>query len=191
MPENPRVTRSRRRVLEAAAALLLEEGPAGFTVQKVVQRSGVARQTVYRHWPTTEALLVDAFRHAVPDAGAPDVRAGDDPVEALTSTVVAYARDFRGAAWARVMPALLDHAARDPALDAIRDEHAGARRRHLVGLLDACVARGLLNADVDRDLAVAQLVGPLAFRAMLSHEPVGDDVAEAVVTAFLRAHAPG
>lgn len=104
--------------------------------------------------------------------------------------MVHFARDFRDAAWAGIMPALLEMAAHHPELDAIREEHAESRRRHLVALIDAAAAAGQLSPDTDRDLAVAELMGPLAFRAMLSHEPVTDRFARAVTRDFVRAHGP-
>lgn len=187
-PRDPRAIRSRRRVLEVAANVLLEEGPDAFTVDKVVTRSGVARTTIYRHWPTHTALLLDAFRTAAPDRGAPDIPPGSDPIAALERTMVHFARDFRGAAWAGIMPALLEMAARHPELDAIREEHAESRRRHLVSLLEAAVHAGQLDAQFDRAVAVAQLMGPLAFRSMLSHEPVTDRFARTIVHDFVQAH---
>lgn len=189
-PHDPRAIRSRQRVLDVAAAVLIEDGPEAFTVDKVVGRSGVARTTIYRHWPTHTALLLDAFRTAAPDRGAPDIPAGDDPIRALERTMVHFARDFRGAVWAGIMPALLEMAARHPELEVIREEHAESRRRHLVALLDAAVDAGQLRRDLRRDIAVAELMGPLAFRSMLSHEPVTDHFARSVVRDFVRAHGP-
>jgi TetR/AcrR family transcriptional regulator, regulator of autoinduction and epiphytic fitness len=46
---DPRVERSRTAVLDAAAGLLLEGGVPALTVEAVVERSGVARSTIYRH----------------------------------------------------------------------------------------------------------------------------------------------
>ncbi len=48
---------TRQRILAAAAALLAEEHPAALAMSGVAQRAGVARATVYRHFPSLEALL--------------------------------------------------------------------------------------------------------------------------------------
>ena len=55
-----RIQRSRERVLEAAQELLAQSGVGGFTVDEVARRSGVAKTTIYRHWPSREALVLDA-----------------------------------------------------------------------------------------------------------------------------------
>ena len=45
---DPRVRRSRDRVLTAALAELAERGYGGFTIDGVASRAGVARSTIYR-----------------------------------------------------------------------------------------------------------------------------------------------
>jgi AcrR family transcriptional regulator len=56
---NPRVQRTRDRILDAARELLAQAGPAGLTYSALAERAGVTRQTLYRHWPARSALLTD------------------------------------------------------------------------------------------------------------------------------------
>src|SRR5215831_10322458 len=70
-----RVRRSREAVLQAAFELLQDEGLSGVSVDEIVRRSGVAKTTIYRHWPTRSALLLDACsrlsaRPPVPETGS-------------------------------------------------------------------------------------------------------------------------
>jgi len=51
------VAETRRRITEAAVELHETVGPARTTMSAVAQRAGVQRQTLYRHFPTEEALL--------------------------------------------------------------------------------------------------------------------------------------
>src|SRR5919198_1676494 len=57
---DPRVRHSKEVVMATTYELLSEEGLAGVTVDAVARRSGVAKTTIYRHWPSREALLLDA-----------------------------------------------------------------------------------------------------------------------------------
>src|SRR5215469_3766015 len=66
-PGNPRVRRTRDRILAAARDLLADSGPAGLTYSLLAERAGVTRQTLYRHWPSRAALLVDLILEG-PDA---------------------------------------------------------------------------------------------------------------------------
>src|SRR5271167_4416743 len=72
--EDPRVTRSRAAILEAAMELLAEEGYAAFTIEAIFARTGVAKTTIYRHWPTRNDLLIAVIeklggKFELPDTG--------------------------------------------------------------------------------------------------------------------------
>ncbi|WP_327699906.1 TetR/AcrR family transcriptional regulator [Streptomyces sp. NBC_00459] len=67
-PGNPRVQRTRNRVLAVARELLPQVGPAGLTYALLAERADVTRQTLYRHWPNRAALLFDLVLEG-PDLG--------------------------------------------------------------------------------------------------------------------------
>jgi hypothetical protein len=58
---DPRVARTQATALGAAIELLAERGYSGFSVEGVVERTGVAKTTLYRHWPTRDDLLAAAI----------------------------------------------------------------------------------------------------------------------------------
>jgi len=47
----PRSEEARRKVLGAASDLMAARGVASLTIDEVAARSGVAKTTIYRHWP--------------------------------------------------------------------------------------------------------------------------------------------
>lgn len=70
--------RTRARVHEAALALVGGTGIAKLTMEGIAGRAGVGKQTLYRTWPSTSAILFDALLArsetpqgvvAVPDSG--------------------------------------------------------------------------------------------------------------------------
>lgn len=61
-PGRPRDADADRRILRACVELLTEVGAEATTMSAVIQRSGVARATVYRRWPNRESLLIAALR---------------------------------------------------------------------------------------------------------------------------------
>ncbi|BDM74379.1 TetR family transcriptional regulator (plasmid) [Streptomyces nigrescens] len=67
-PGNPRVQRTRNRVMAVARELLPEVGPTGLTYALLAERADVTRQTLYRHWPNRAALLFDLILEG-PDLG--------------------------------------------------------------------------------------------------------------------------
>jgi len=46
-----------RRILEAALRVVLKEGVQSFTIRRVAEEAGISYRTVYRHFPTPQALL--------------------------------------------------------------------------------------------------------------------------------------
>ena len=73
----PRSEISRVALLETAYSLMKKFPPAEISTQQIAAKAGVSTATVYRWWPTKEALLVDAFLHAkgqhvpLPETGSP------------------------------------------------------------------------------------------------------------------------
>src|SRR5207245_6965322 len=73
LPEpDERVLRSKRAVLAATHQLMTELGLAGVSVDEVSKRSGVAKTTIYRHWASRSALLLDACSSLSARPQAPD-----------------------------------------------------------------------------------------------------------------------
>ena len=56
--------RNRERVLEAAKAVFSQDGPEA-SLETVARRAGVVIGTLYRHFPTREALYEAVYRHEV------------------------------------------------------------------------------------------------------------------------------
>lgn len=56
-------TATRERILDAARDLAVDEGFSGFTVEKVAERAGVSRMTVYYQFGAKQALLQALLDH--------------------------------------------------------------------------------------------------------------------------------
>jgi AcrR family transcriptional regulator len=181
---DPRVLRTRRHVLASARAVLVEEGWQGVTVTRVADRSGYARTTLYRHWPQRLDLLRDLITeevHLLHTAPTGDVRA--DLVAELEAFRVAITTTGLG----RVMIAIGQQASDDAELAELSSAVRADGTRVLEEVITAALARGELGAQLDRDVAVAQLVGPVLFRYLFdSHEDLDDAFVASVVDLFLR-----
>jgi AcrR family transcriptional regulator len=77
------------RILDAASKAIDERG-ADFSITDVARTLGVTRQTVYRYFPSTDALLVEAAVHAASDfldRMAAHLQGVTDPVEAVAEGI--------------------------------------------------------------------------------------------------------
>ncbi|MCZ8378047.1 TetR/AcrR family transcriptional regulator [Mycobacterium sp. CPCC 205372] len=74
----------------AAAGRAIDERGADISIADVARTLGVTRQTVYRYFPSTEALLVEAAVHAAADfleRLATHLQDITDPVEAVAEAI--------------------------------------------------------------------------------------------------------
>ncbi len=180
---DPRAVRSRRVIIETALDLLAEHGFAGTTIEAISARSGVAKTTIYRHWPDKRALLLAAVEATVPTASAPDSGS-------LRGDVLGFVHDLRrvlDAPAAALVPALVDAAERDPEIARLLAEFTLQRRRPLHAAVRRAVARGEIRDDGATELVDVLLLGPIFYRRLLSREPLTDDFVERVVDAVLSA----
>lgn len=166
-----RVRRSRHRVLTAAFELLGEGGVGGFSVDEVARRSGVAKTTIYRHWPTREALVIDACSRISAEQEVPDTGSLHSDVAVILTNI---AQLLGTARWSSVLPSIVDVAERDPEFAEIHSRIQHGHAAPLRAVLERAAARGEIPAGADRQVMIAALLGPLFYRRWFSREPIDD-----------------
>lgn len=180
---DPRVERSQEAVLEAAVCLVLEGGLSALTVEAVVERSGVARSTIYRHWDTRKDLVLATFNRLMPAHADPDVEGSLR--DRLRTLLEGHVERLRRSPWASAIPTLLDATARDPELADVRERLADMHRGPYRRTLRQAIAQGHLPPDTDVEEAITQLAGPMFFRHLITPDPVDHAFAHRVVDLFL------
>lgn len=82
----------RRRLIEAAARLLGEEGPSALSTRRLARETGTSTMAVYTHFggmaPLVSAVAAEGFRRLI--ARVAEVEPSDDPVGDLRRMAVAY-----------------------------------------------------------------------------------------------------
>jgi AcrR family transcriptional regulator len=146
----PRSVETDRAILDAALALLVEQGFGGLSMEGVAARAGVGKAAIYRRWSSKAELVVDALRgHAC--SAVPLVDTGDLRADLLVM-FSALQRAMAGEDGS-VMTALVAEKARHPELRAEFDRvFVQDRRLHLQKLLRDAIDRGELPADTDVEL---------------------------------------
>jgi AcrR family transcriptional regulator len=155
--------------LAAAYELLTEGGLGGVSVDEISRRSGVAKTTIYRHWPTRSALLLEACAQFTPPPEAPDTGSlqGD-----LTGLALTMARRLETGRWSSVIPSIIDAAERDAEIATLHSRlHAGMTSAFAVAVARAAT-RGETAVDRDPAEIAAQIVGPLFYRRWFSRQPL-------------------
>ncbi len=177
-----RSERARQAVLDATADLVAEVGVERTTIDEIANRSGVAKTTIYRHFASKEVLVVEAV-HActslptVTDTGS----LRDDLISCFSGTTKASYDGRLG----NMMLSLMDAAQRDPELGRLVRAQTDQRRRFATTIIERAVARGDLPSDIDVDLLVTLLAGPLVYTKLVRRQRVTDELVEAVVDTVL------
>src|SRR3954451_1982926 len=179
----PRSSEADRAILDAFRHELTERGFADLRLEHVATRAGVGKATLYRRWPSKEALA----EQLLAELAGPHIevaQTGDTRGE-LVAAVVNPMRAVTETSFGPVIRALLSQIAINPKLgDPFRRDVVGARRIEIARVVERGIARGDLRADASAELATELLVGPVYFRVFFGGE-LTLDFANEVVDAYL------
>lgn len=183
---DPRVARSRARLLAAATEIIVESGARALTVDAVAERSGVAKSTLYRHFPSREALVVDVLRCNVPDIppSDPDL----DFETRLRTHLRALADTLADPEWRRILPDLLALRQQLPEIDQLTADDRADKEATLAAILDAGVAEGRIPEGLDVHDVATLLFGPMVMAALFGDVERMNRVADYAVERFLESY---
>jgi AcrR family transcriptional regulator len=184
-----RSEQSAKAVTQAALDLCKESGYRKLSIEGIAARAGVGKNTIYRWWPSKAAVLMDAMLSTMAmDASFPDT--GDVRAD-MTAQITAGVHALAGPEIGPHYRALIGEAQHDPAIaEALRE-------RLITPLSDAAANRirraqecGQLRSDVEPDLVIELLYGPVYHRMLLTQRIPDDDRVAAIVDTVLTGLAP-
>jgi AcrR family transcriptional regulator len=143
------------RIVDAALTLIAERGLGGVTMTEIAARAGVARQTLYNHYPDVDSIVVAVLdRHAADSLARVTALIGTaDSADAKLELLVRHTV----AAAAHGHPAADFQAGLSPPARATIEEHGEAARGLIASILEEGVAGGTFLDTVDPN-AYAYLV---------------------------------
>jgi AcrR family transcriptional regulator len=183
----PRDARTDRAILAASLELIAEVGIHDFRMDDVAERARVGKSAIYRRYRSKDELVGATVAALVSEIDVPDT--GDtreDIVALMNGAVDVYTDPIRAA----VMPSLVGAMQRRPELArTIREGFLTGRRDALREVLTRGIARGDLAADLDMELALDVLGGPLFYRLLITGGPIDHELAEGVADLVMRGFA--
>lgn len=151
-------------ILEAAEAVLIENGYSGFSIEAVARRARAGKPTIYRWWPSKTALLLEVYQRQKRDIAYPDT--GDIEQDLFIFARSLFAQ-WRETPAGNIFRSLVAEAQQDPAAAEALATYAAGRRAHTGKLIERAKARGEVAADVD-PTQVADLVSSYAWVHLLT-----------------------
>jgi|SRR5215475_12021896 len=165
-PRSPLVDRA---VMRGALELFIEHGVAGASIERIAKRAGVAKTSIYRRWPSREALLAQAIEDFRNTTGFTidllDRTPPRDFAKLLISACEMIARPEIRKLVARLIGSFADH---PKLLEVYLETYFLPRRSAFVRALERVQSAGLLTADVEVEPLADMLIGALVYRLLLS-----------------------
>lgn len=190
---DPRVQRTITSVVEVGRRLLDDEGPDAVTHLRIGELTGIARTTIYRHFPDREALLEAVLAEGA-DTQADDAEHQQSRFDtgSLVGDLDAFLdavrrRSGRGRETQR-LPHLLSHAERHSRFAEMRDRRMDRLLGPLEAILDRARERGELTHEIEPPDAAAELLGPLFFRRFFLGQQLRETQLRATRDHFLLVH---
>src|SRR3954449_12745755 len=175
------------RILQETLAMLADVGYARLRLDALAERAGVAKTTILRRWPSKAAVAAAAVqRLALQTADVPESHNLREDLQALLSNAVAAFTGGTG----RFVPALIRESGHHPEIADLLATVIQTRRAAYRRVLNRAIARHDLHPDVDQEVIIDLLVGPLWTRLLITRQPVTQALVEEIVDAVLRAYPP-
>src|SRR3982750_3482228 len=176
----PRSEVTRQRILEAALENLEISGFTCSTTDLIAERAGASKATIYRWWPTKASLLAEALREAVAHE-VPFPETGDlaTDIELQLQNFIALLSGRLG----RAFKAFVGAAQSDPEVAAaFLEEWVKPRRKEAKTVLERYQFEAQIAPDVDLDLVLDLLYGPMYFRLLSGYGALTPEYARQITS---------
>src|SRR3984957_7982968 len=167
-PGRPRSEHARLAILRSALKLLGKNGFSDLTIEDVAAHATVGKATVYRWWPDKAALIADAFASSTTrKLHFPDTGSVRTDMSQQMRQLVKILLSRRG----RIVSAMLGAGQSDSNLiAAFRERFRKPRRQEAYATLRRGILRGQLRRNVDMNLILDSLYGPIYMRFLIRHD---------------------
>ena len=180
-----RSDKARQAILEATLALLDEKGFVGLAVESVAARAGVGKATIYRWWKSKATLAVEAFMEGIlEDIAFPRTKSACDDLRAQIKKVARIYKEKPG----RILCEVIALGQSEPdVLTTLETEYLGRRREEIRKVLDRAIAQKEIRADINHDVVIEALYGPIFCKMLLRLRTFSEEHIEAHVDLILDA----
>src|SRR5579871_2085940 len=167
-PGRPRSEEARIAILRSTLEVLGKHGFSDLTIEGIADRAAVGKATVYRWWPNKGALIADAFASSTtPTLHFPDTGSVYTDMSRQMRQLVKVFTGPRG----RIVSAILAAGQSDKdSIRAFRERFLFPRRQEAYTTLRKAIRRGELRRDIDPDLLLDSLYGPIYMRFLIQHD---------------------
>jgi len=170
---------ARSAILRAAAEILEESGITAVTMEGVAARAGVGKPTLYRSWRNANELAMAALVETQKAPAA--ARAGASALEDLKLQLRKVAAVFASRVGRHVAMMVAAADEETEISKVFRTHFILARREEGRTLLQLAMSQKALRADIDVEVALDMIYGPLFYRLLVGHKPLNAEFTDALL----------
>ncbi len=173
-PGRPRSEAARTAVLEATWKLLHRETLGNISMTEIARRSGISKPTIYKWWPTKAALAAETFfTYTSLETPFPQGRSAAMRLRAQLESLVAFYNGDAG----KIVRDIISHASSEAHSDTdtlknFRERYLAKRRAEARTILTEGIQRGEFEHNLDCEMALDMLYGPIYYRLLIEHGPL-------------------
>ena len=184
----PRSTESQAAILDAVWTLLESVSLRDLSIEAIARAAGVGKTTIYRWWPNKAAIVMDAFFEKLsPQIQFPE---GESAAAAIAQQMASLVRAFSGQ-YGRVVAQIIAEGQANPeTLGRYRDRFLYPRREAAREIVQQGIESGEFDPNLDPELAIDMLYGPIYFRLLIGHLPLDPQFERELSQQALRALKP-
>lgn len=182
----PRSIETTNAILESAYTLMATTGLAATTIDAVARHSNVSKMTIYKWWPSREALLIDAFlHHAAQMLPLPPVSAGT-PATRARRHAAAYAEALQGEFGKVQLAVISECISKTGSAELFYARYLQFRRDALVEMIATGQRDGSILAAAPAEDLYDAIYGSLFYRYVFGIAPITPAYARNLVDLVLR-----
>jgi len=180
----PRSIAARQAILSAAAWLLEEGGMGAVTIEAVAARAGVGKPTIYRSWTNAQELAMAALMAS--DNPDTHVRQTAIPLEDLARQLRKVVGKFTTKRGGQIRLMLAAAEQDSEIAKSFRNRVILQSREEGKILLQRAIELGNIRDDIDLEVALDMIYGPLFYRLLIGHKPLNSAFSQALLMTALQ-----
>ena len=182
-PGRPRSEESRKAVLKTTNDLLEEVGFSNLSIESIASRAGVGKATIYRWWKSIGTIAIEAFlENVAPKIAFPHTSSA---IADLRSQMHSVARAYRGKTGKIVRELIALGQSDTETRQLFVEGYLNPRRCLAKEVLQRAIRQGELGKEIDTEVVVDMLYGPVFHRMLAGHAPIDDAFVDSLLTTLL------
>lgn len=175
-PGRPRSEKSRKAILDATRRLLTHMPLSELSIEAIAKKAKVGKTTIYRWWPNKASVAMEAFleQPGVQNI-VPTTATAQDAIKKQLESLI---RQLRGQNGRIIAGIIAESQSSNEVLDLLYEKFLKERVTPLYEKVEEGIKNGEFRSDIDIEIALDILVGPLFMRVLSGEHGMDNNFAE-------------